>query len=317
VGEFNNYVVVRNVPSEVSFTVTNTSTVPRELEMTINMPGRHEVLRDPGVIAAGATEEVVISILPEEKFEGSEFVGTIMLKLGNDTAEKNLKIVYARARTCVVSIAPLGSFDEAANKFTIDTQLTNNGVEAAEVELSAIKGIPSDWKVGGDRKAGVRAGETRNIQTTLTPGSDYAGQAQLVYNCDGFAIERIVVVKFERPITSAFDNIGAGFASLFGGTGGDGAGFDWGLAINVILILLAAILLIAFIARMVKMLDRQENQKFMDYEPPAEQPKVTKSVVMKETVEIRKENHKSRNVGKLESYNPKLEDLKERITSLK
>src|SRR3989338_6595416 len=169
VGEFNNYVVVRNVPSEVSFTVTNTSTVPRELEMTINMPGRHEVLRDPGVIAAGATEEVVISILPEEKFEGSEFVGTIMLKLGNDTAEKNLKIVYARARTCVVSIAPLGSFDEAANKFTIDTQLTNNGVEAAEVELSAIKGIPSDWKVGGDRKAGVRAGETRNIQTTLTP----------------------------------------------------------------------------------------------------------------------------------------------------
>src|SRR3989344_5673791 len=77
VGEFNNYIVVRNVPSEFSFTVTNNDSVERLLEMQVLVPGRHEVLRNPGVIDAGATEEVVVRILPDKDLEGSEFIGSI------------------------------------------------------------------------------------------------------------------------------------------------------------------------------------------------------------------------------------------------
>ena len=197
VGEFNNYIVVRNVPSEFSFSVTNNDSVERLLEMQIMVPGRYEVLRNPGVIEAGATEEVVVRILPDNELEGSEFVGSILLKLGSNTAEKNLKIFYTKAKNCAVSIAPLGAFDEKENKFTIRTDLENNGVDIESVELKAIRGIPEDWRVEGARAVQVEGEENKSFETTLVPGSNYTGRAELIYQGGDFSVEGLVFGKFK------------------------------------------------------------------------------------------------------------------------
>lgn len=316
VGEFNNYLVVRNVPTEFSFTVTNNDSVERFLEMEILMPGNFDVVRNPGTIEAGATEDVVIRLLPEKTFEGSEFAGSIFLKLGSNTAEKNLKIFYTKSKTCAVSIAPLGAFDANTNKFTVKSQLENNGVTIESVELKAIRGIPGDWKVEGERSAVVDAGENKTFETVLVPGSNFTGQAELVYECGEFVVERIVIVKFERPPVPDAYAAATGFFTMLGNVKLEMPGGLTGLIIDVVLIVVAAVLLIAFIARIVHRIERKEKaQEISSYDAVVLDTKPGKiQTVEIETVrKTTKEIYKKKNRGKLEPYNPKLEELKDLI----
>jgi hypothetical protein len=324
VGEFNNYIVVRNVPSEFSFTVTNNDPVARLLEMQILLPGRYEVISNPGTIDAGATEDVVIRLLPEKKFEGSEFEGNIFLKLGSNTAEKNLKIFYTKSKTCAVSIAPLGSFDANTNKFTVSTGLENNGIENERVELKVIRGIPDDWKVEGQRSTEIDAGEKKSFDTTLIPGSNFTGQAQLVYQCGDFVVERIVIVKFERPLNPLQGPFAAatGFFSLLGNIKFDMPGGLTGIVLDAILIIVAAVLLIAFIARVVHRIGRrppttvQQEISSFDTVQMDSSGKNTKTVEIETVRKTTMHNYTKKKRGKLETYNPKLEELKDLINGV-
>ena len=232
--------------------------------------------------------------------------------------------MYTKPKNCAVSIIPIGTFDEKENKFTIRTELENNGIIAEKVELKAVRGIPDDWKVEGTRRAEVEGESLKSFETVIKPGSNYTGKAELVYECGAFTVERIVILKFRGPLENTFEGLATGFAGLFGGfslpEGITGLALPDGMAglvIDFILIIVAAVLLIAFIARLVKRMGRK---------PPAEQQGISSS----DTVEMRKDSSgedatseemakhalRKKSRGKLESYNPKLEELKDRINGV-
>ncbi len=246
-------IVFNEIPHGLSFSVSNMDSVARELNVQVFLPIQYEFVQKPSRIAAGATETVSIKLFPRRELVSQEFIGTINVVLGSKVAQKSIRLKFLGQTMCPVSInAQLKEVEGTQGKsFEIISKLENHKQEVVEVSFEKISGIPSDWAVKADELKEIGPFEKIVHKVLVTPNSSFDGEADVFFNCDGFTEKRTVL--FSHKQNDFFTAIG--LVGLFS-TGFIGNDF----LLNALLVLIAAILLIAFISRLVRKLSVQASQ---------------------------------------------------------
>ena len=104
-----------------------------------------------------------------------------------------------------------------------------------------MEGVPGDWGRIEEGTITVPAQGQAELTINLSPGSSFNGEAEFVYSCQGFENREKVSIEHEGS---------AGITGLFGGL--DMEIFSVWLLVDLFLFAVAAVLLIAFIARFIK-----------------------------------------------------------------
>ena len=300
ISELPGTVTVKGIPTEFYFKVTNDDIVDRPLEVEVLAPAETEFLEQPGIVGAGRTERVTVRVFPESTLNGKEITATVSAKLGKRAAEKNFKISFERALSCPVSIdLSLNKSQENGEKLFVVAALKNSSVSSEEVELAKISGLPESWGIELPNAVSVGRLEQKNLTVTITPNSAFEGEAELLFKCGNFIEKRSLDVS----AGSEGNNFFSGLTSLFSFEQLNRP-FEFSeleLLLDIALVLIAAVLLIAFIARFVRKIGGEKPAK----------PETNTASVQRHEVRA------GRPRDKFETYNPRLEELKERIQGKK
>ena len=239
-------IVVGETPYDLSFYVQNDTATRQPFEAKFTFPTKFTIIKKPTWIEAGHRENVTVRIFPEIGFEGSTYIGNAKLMLGPSTAEKNIEIMFVDENKC--NVESHTKFFEDGN---VSITLENKSYKAKTLELLEIKNFPQDRKIAGDAIFTLEAYEKRTYNLTLDGMGGFDGTAELAFGCNGTTISEKTNAKI-----GGTDFLGSIFA-VIGGTGKATAeSGDNDFVLDLFLVIIASILLIAFIARMVKFASR-------------------------------------------------------------
>lgn len=238
-------ITIGEIPLELSFKVSNDSPTAKQLTISATMPTKYEVVASRS-LRPNSTETVKIRIFPESGFEGSTYTGQIVIDLGGNRAEKNVQLTYERQDSCSVKADASISGD---GKATITLQ--NQSYKRKTVELLAVKGVPNDWTFTGNKAFNFGPYEKRNYELTVKRQGMFEGEAEFVFKCGQEEFSEKTPVKFT----------GEGTISPFAVIGSIAKAADINFMIDAFLVIIAAILLIAFIARMVRILATPKSRE--------------------------------------------------------
>ncbi|MBI2598379.1 MAG: hypothetical protein HYW50_04235, partial [Candidatus Diapherotrites archaeon] len=189
-----------------------------------------------------STQKVVIKLFPRKDLVGSEFFGMIRISLGVNSAEKNIKLVFLPQNSCPIGMESTILETENKEKLLIVSRLENKKQEEAKISFEKISGLPNSWQIIPEDIKSIGPFEEKLHRIFLEPAEEFNGSAELAYNCDGFVQTKKLNFSF-KPTQQDFLT---GVFSLFS------FNIEGSLVINVILAAIAAVLLIAFISRLVK-----------------------------------------------------------------
>lgn len=238
----NNVVEFNQFPKELVFTVSNSYSTAQALGVKLFAPVDYEIVGAlPNSIDANKSAEIKMLLYPKTEFIGIQQKANLQISLGSniETMEITLKFYALDEFPAEININSNYSIGKDANEFLIDIALQNKSVQDIEVEFSGIGGIPSDWDAEPKTfKLKIPALQSISQTIALKPGSSFDGNAVLNFSALGFGHSENMALKY--------DTIGAlaGFAALFPEISSE-------FALDVLLAIVAALLLISFIARMV------------------------------------------------------------------
>ncbi len=248
-----NSIMVGESAYKLSFFVDNASGVKLPLSVEFHFPSEYSVVKGPAFVAAKSNKgEVVVKVFPKKGLEGNTYTGTIIIDLGGNRAEKNIAITFFEEDSC-----PLEARITAQENGSIKLSLENKSYKSKTVQLSAVKGLPSGAAIEGVKEFSLGAFEKRDYELTVKSGSGFEADAEFEFTCKGVAnpatVSEPAKIKYGQGNGSADASTGFAVFGLGGIAGGE-------LLVDAVLVLVAAVLLIAFIARMVKILTAGKKQ---------------------------------------------------------
>ncbi|MFH1392012.1 MAG: hypothetical protein ABIH20_06890 [Candidatus Diapherotrites archaeon] len=243
VNSLENTISVGETAYELSYTVENTSNIKQPLTVDYDLPTDFEIVKQPNYVNANSTQEIVVKILPQQGFEGTTYTGMITINLGGNKAEKRINVSYLKENTCTVEREV--SVEE--DKVTI--LLKNNSYNGKTMKLSEVKNLPNDWVLNTGASFVLNSFEKKTYELELQKESSFDGELEFVFECQGETFTNKVKVKHEGNDFTGFAIAGSALYSV-----------DSELIIDIFLVIIAAILLIAFIARLVKVLNSDGKQ---------------------------------------------------------
>ncbi len=230
------------MPEELIFTVTNDYSAAQGLSVKLFAPIDYEIVGTiPTSLDANKSTKITMLLYPKTEFVGIQQKANLQISLGSniETKEITLKFYALNEFPAEITLNSNYNVGKDANTFWIDVTAYNKTIQDVEVELSGIGGIPSDWNVSpGTFKLQVPALETRTQTILLRPASSFDGNVALIFSALGFGHSEKIALKYEAKGAIA------GFAALFPKISSE-------IALDVLLAVVAALLLISFIARMV------------------------------------------------------------------
>lgn len=244
------YVNIGETPQEYSFLVENTSAIKKTLKVSFTAPTKTELSKKPAFVGANSSEEVAIRIYPQEGFEGSTYTGKLFIDLGGDVAEKIVTLTYTAEDSCPVEVTI--NSDKNTNKVGISFR--NNSFKEKKIELIAVKAGEANWAMTGERRFEVNGFETRAFETSIERPMGFNGEAGFVFKCGnaGFTKKH----NFEASGKNSFEGAISGFA-----VAAQAASKDIDFITSVFLGVIAAVLLLAFIARLARVTHRNNREK--------------------------------------------------------
>ncbi len=230
----------------LTFYVQNDSQVKQPLQITYTLPSEFKILTQPEWVGAKGREKVSVLIYPKKGLEGSIYMGTISAQLGGNIAQKNIVVAYVNENGCPVQAKTI-----VADDGNVAITVENQAYASKSLELKGISGIPSDWKLKGETIMEIGAFEKREFSLAFERGSSFSGDAEFKFMCNGNEFSEIAPVKFEQKgIPSAV------FAVISGAV----SDADRNFVLDMFLVIVASILLIAFIARAVNVASKGAGQ---------------------------------------------------------
>ena len=240
-------IAITESPYELSFTVTNETDAKKPLLVLVNVPGKSEVLKYPEEIGAFASQKITAKIFPSVQLEGSTYTGTVNVNIGGQITQKKITIQYFASDNCTVFSS--AQFREGKIALTLD----NNSYKPKKIEFVRAEKLPADWQVS-PKTIDLGAFEKRQTVLDTKTGSDFNGTAELILKCHGKEIVQKVQVSHKNPAGPATGLASLSFPKL------EFPNFDLPLLLDVFLAIVAGILLIAFIARLVKFLNTEAKK---------------------------------------------------------
>ncbi len=239
-------ITVGESPREISFFATNTTGIRQQFEAEFSFPTKFTIIKKPQWIESGARENIVLNIFPQHGFENTTYVGTIKVTIGGDVAEKNVILNYLNQNECSVQ-----SKTTIANSGDVTILLKNNSYRPKSVTLVEIRNVPADWKITGNTQFSIGPFEQKTFGTKLEMNSALNGNAVFVYKCANTEFTESVKVEHKD---------GGIPASMFAVFGQASTMANGEFMLDLFLVIIAAILLIAFIARLVRIVNRDLEQ---------------------------------------------------------
>jgi hypothetical protein len=235
---FQDTISIGETPYEYTLHVINNAPEQKPLLIEYHFPAKYEKISQPVFIEPNSQEQIKIKIYPSKNLEGSTYVGTIKAQIGNEFAEKNIIMEFKKENKC--TIKPEANIDESGN---VKLKLINSSYNQKSIELKSIKG-PKDWEITGDKNFVINPNETKETGTKIKMKTTYSGSVGLVFSC--YDEEILAEAKIEHSEKDVLQQITGMFTT-------SQLKIDVvSLSINLVLGVVAAILLIAFIARLAK-----------------------------------------------------------------
>ncbi len=230
------------MPEELVFTVTNGYSTAQSLGVKLFAPVDYEIEGTlPTSRDANKSTKITMLLYPKTEFIGLQQKANLQISLGSNIETKEITHKFYALKEFPAKVSTNSNYaaGKDVNAFWIDITLQNNSVQDIEVEFSGIGNLPADWSINPETfKLKIPALETRTQTIRLNPASAFEGDAVLKFSALGFEHSEKMALKYEAKGAIA------GFAALFPNT-------NLELAIDVLLAIVAALLLISFIARVV------------------------------------------------------------------
>ena len=225
-------------PYELSFFVENTDSIKRPLFITYNFPVDYNVVNQPSFVEANTKEKIVVKLIPNAEVAGAEYLSTVSIVLGSNKAEKNIRLSFFNQDNCTINSS---IYTTKGLEFSFE----NTSFKPKQIKLTEIKGVPADWKINGSTLFVLNGFESRTYSVDLVKNSSFSGIAEFVFSCEN--------TSFSKKVEFAHENNGSftGFANL----GVIVSVFDSELILILFLVIIASIFLLAFIARLVRILN--------------------------------------------------------------
>ncbi|GEM_PF-6797697 len=251
---------VGETPQDYTIRIENTSTLTKPLTAEFILPSRFDILEQPQFIGPKGKGEIRIRIYPEERLEGTEYTGKITLTLGGDVAEKIITISYFSENGCTIDarsgFAPAKAQGTAGNADFIETfTFTNNSYKSKKLTLIGMKGGQQGWKASAAGAFEVGPFETRSFEVPIDAPSAFDGRLEFIFSCANSQLSKKQDVSVKQGAGAGTDVIASGFAVISGAMKSSEAEF----ILNAFLVVIAAVLLIAFIARLVNFANRKNG----------------------------------------------------------
>ena len=233
---------------QIEFSVSNDSGSTQLLEVQLFLPVDYDFLDKPEFVEAGESATVKVALYPREDLIGTVYNSMIVVSLGNDVYELPVRVSFEENQECQL-VYKARSRTQDVNGLTelyVDIEIYNPYPKAMDVEFRGINGLPFGWSYSpANTTITIAALEKQGISVELTAGSAFDGNAFVLVSCPGFddVEERVEISHEGTGILSGF----FAFGNLF-----DDSEFALEIILDVLLALVAAVLLIAFIARFVK-----------------------------------------------------------------
>ncbi|MEK6957856.1 MAG: hypothetical protein AABW99_02670 [archaeon] len=243
---FPDSITIGETPAQIAFTVENNSGIRQPISVQAVFPSDYKI-DAPKYAEANSSAIVKITVYPQKGLEGSTQKGVVSIDVANNLAEKNILVNYAYKDECTVTIDAQNGSDGK-----IILEMENASYKSKTARLVSLEKAPQDWNISGNTEFTIGAYEKRAFETKLAQNSAFEGNIELVFSCSGKTIAKEIKVKRdEQGALAGLATIG----SMFENTG------DTGFIIDAFLVIIAAILMIAFIARLVKILNTGNQTK--------------------------------------------------------
>src|SRR3989344_5729061 len=245
VTDLEDIITIGETPYELSFNVENTTDIRQPLRIEYDFPTDFETINQPNFIRANAMEEIKVKIFPSAIQEGTTYKGMIQITLGGNTAEKIITLNYAKENKCTIE----RNIEIANNKIKIE--FVNTSFKDKEVRLVDAAGLPEGWSIEGTKTFILSGFEEKTFTLEIKGRGAFNGTLELQFQCEGETFKEEAQIRME--------NNEPGFTGLvlLNSLGN----IDFEIIVDVVLGIIAAILLIAFIARMIKFLNTNKEKQ--------------------------------------------------------
>jgi len=240
--------VVKDIPNymnfyveqqTISFTVENDSGFTQDFSIEVSAPIKSEFIGSvPEALASEEKVEVQIKFYPEDRFIGSTYESAITITLGEASEKKDLTLKFNERDECPIGLSATQKNKTANGTEVIELSLliSSNSTEEQTIKFSGIKALPSNWLYEPQNKSfSLESNGEKSLLLTITPRSTFKGSAFINFECLGLEKSKKIELNFTQK------GFASGFVTAI-------SGIPW---IDIILVLIAALLLIAFVARLV------------------------------------------------------------------
>lgn len=239
------YVVFKEVPVPLSFSVTNDSGVGGTFSFELRSPAKYEVVGAlPKFLKDRESAKISLMLNPPAGIEGQYYKGKLVFILGAQKTEKEIKMNFLPAEGCTIDFS--ASAQKSGKGLVLSVRAKNNSVGQKSFILKRLEKVPSDWAQENAAQVKIEGLEAKSIDFGLAAQSSYKGKGTAVFLCAG--------KEAKAEFNADFNGQKSALTGLVSGIGTKGNA-NW--ALNIALFVIAAILVLAFASRYLKRIGRK------------------------------------------------------------
>ncbi len=235
-------------PERLTITVENDTGFDKDLSVEFFAPRELEatfLTKAPEKLEAGEKARIIISLEPEISLSDSAYTGTLIVKMDEMETEKKVELVFSKFKANPVDFS-LEATGVEEGEFKIIAHLKNHSNEEVKAWFLGLQGMPLGWSHEVQRESfSIRGRGEGDYFITVKPSGGFEGEITAAFKANGLELKKSVEVSVEGETPSA------GFFSFTGLLAGFAEGGSIFL-IDLVLAVVAAILLIAFLSRLVQ-----------------------------------------------------------------
>jgi hypothetical protein len=190
---------------------------------------------------------VSLKLIPSSKLLNQEYNSKLVVLMGSEKISKNILTRFNPINFKPVEFSVLKEVLKETSElkqFKLRVLLKNNSLKEFNVEFLGIENLPSDWSfLIKTSKVRLKPLATKELEVLIEGKSFFKDKVFLEFEFNGFTEKIPIELVFEKKGFSINDF--TGFASFIQANAKR-------ILIDLVLIFIASILLIAFIARLVK-----------------------------------------------------------------
>ncbi len=233
-----NFINFYEEPETISFFVENDSGSIQPLNISVFSPLAYEIQGKKNFIESGEKIQIDLVFFPKEELINSVYESSVLIELGNEKTKNNFSMYFLKRNFCPME------FNAEQKGNLIEVKVKNNSFYETKLEVLGLKN-KENWSI--EKKVFSFDSDEEKIISLSVSGFGSEENNSVLIKCN--ELEEEFNVKLESRNSNVISATGNVLVTEFG---------ELTEPINVVLIVIASVLLILFISRLVKRLNKEE-----------------------------------------------------------